>query len=129
MVIAAAPASSMSFATSRALMCVSSMPVRIFTVTGFCTAEASVLTKCDIFFRSFRSTLPAPVRITFHAGHPQLMSIMSKSSSRIFAAATTSGRLLPKSCTATGFSSGLVTSMACVLVLPRTSAVLLTNSV
>ena len=127
--MAAAPASSTIFATSTALMVLSLIPARIFTVTGRLMAVTSLLTKLPMASGCLSKALPAPVLMTFHAGHPQLISMMSNFFSRCCAAWIMSCMLFPKSCTATGCSSVLVWSMVAAFLLPRTMLVLLTNSV
>lgn len=127
--IAAAPAFSASFATCTALMCFSSIPILIFTVTGLLTALASLFTNVAICSGCLSISLPAPVLMTFHAGHPQFTSIMSKCFSNIFAASIMSWTFVPNSWTAAGFSIGSVRMLFIVFVFARVIAVPLTNSV
>ena len=85
----------MTLATLRALIFLSSIPVLILTVIGFCTLETNLFTNLLIFFGSFNKSDPAPVLITFHAGQPQLTSIISNLFCTSLAASTTSSIEFP----------------------------------
>ena len=73
------------------------IPFLIFIVIGLLTARFSFFMKLLICFGFFSSSDPAPVLMTFQAGQPQLMSIISNLFSTNFAALTTSSTELPKS--------------------------------
>ena len=99
--IALAPASSITLATSTALTLFASHPLRILTVTGTLTALTTALTISFILSGFLRSALPACDLIaTLGTGQPILISIISGCilSSTNLAALTKESTSLPKIC-------------------------------
>ena len=113
--MAAAPASSRTFANSAAFLRARSMPARIFTVTGFFTREVMARTIWPASSGSRMRAEPSPFPKTFGTGQPMLKSMTSQGpSSRRTAISPQISGSEPKSCTARGRSSGIVRSRSAV---------------
>ena len=130
---ASAPPDSAARAQSTALRWLSSIPVRILTVTGRLTAAFTALTIRSIFPGSRISAEPSPLEKILFTGQPIFMSIKagaqpSVSSVSILAASPITSGLDPKIWSPTAPSSGRMAARAAVFLSPKVTAVALTIS-
>ena len=106
-VMASTPSASAIWATSTAFRCSSSQPPRILTVNGTESAFFSARRISAVPVTSRISAAPLPLPVILGMGHPMLRSTMSapRTWQRSAARASRSASL-PRSCIASGRSSG-----------------------
>ena len=128
--MAAPPDSSITCAISGAFILFSSKPALILIVSGLSSASAIFSTILPTSTGSFIRAEPSPLLTTFGTGHPILTSIISNSlSESLFAISAMISGSEPKSCNASGLSSGTVFIRSSVFLLLYSTALALTISV